>query len=127
MIILSNGEELTPIMVTGEKRDVHGAYRDVLCFVFDDTKSLTELDAVFTEENCESITIKENSEEYIHNGYVIRAGLEKSLVKQESTDGTPVYVNRVFVRMAQRTYDETKLKDVQDTVDALVLDSLLGA
>ena len=110
-IILANGMGVNPIMVTGAIQFVQNANRDALTFVFDETASLTELDAIFTPENCETITIVEKDGEAIHKGYTIRAELVKKPVTAENE--TPVAeettVTRVFVTMAQRTYAESKL------------------
>lgn len=130
IITLNNGVSLNPIMATGGSSYVQGANRDVLIFVFPETESMAELDAVFSAENCVSIAVKEETEEgtneYIHTGYTIRAGLEKKPVEvTPATDTEPaVMENRIFVKMAQRTYTEAQMADLQKTVDYLVLDSL---
>lgn len=139
-IILTNGLELNPIMVTGETRHIQGADRDTLSFVFPETVSLDELDAVFTAENCESIklfetqivTDEEDNEvpvevEHIHTGYTIRAELiRKPVAMNRETENEPVvYENRVFVSMSQRTYAENQLASLTDTVDVLVMESLM--
>lgn len=120
-VILSNGTELIPIMVTGEKVYFQGAERDSLTFVFGKEYSMDELDGIFTESNCESIKIVEDSnDEYIHVGYAIRSELVKKLViTQESTvDTAAVSESRVMITMAQRTYAETKLAQVaQESTD----------
>ena len=114
-IILSNKQELTPIMVTGEHQYIHGSNRDVLTFVFGNTYSLDELDRIFSEANCESITIiGDDNSESIFNGYVIRTALTKKFeMAEESTSNTEeVSVERIMISMAQRTYSETKLAQV---------------
>lgn len=125
-ITLNNGETLNPIMVTGGGVYVQGASRDTLSFVFYETESMEKLDATFTSENCESITIESGGNEYIHKGYTIRVCLEKVPVEvTPATDTDPaVMENRIFVKMAQRTYTEAQMADLQETVDYLVLDSL---
>lgn len=118
-IILANGAVLNPIAITGAPKFVQGAERDALTFHFTDA-SLDEMDAIFTEGNCESIKIidkiinddgTETPTEDIHNGYTIRAELNKKLVEvQASTpDNDAVSEIRVTVTMAQRTYAESKL------------------
>lgn len=127
-IILANGTELQPRIVTGGPEYTHGSTRDVLTFVFTDM-SLDELDSLFTEVNCESIRIIGDDEsEAIHNGYVVRSGLEKKSeeVEQATTDTEPVYEQREYVKMAQRTYTETQLASLTETVDVLVMESLLA-
>lgn len=127
-IILANGTELNPILVKGESRYVQGANRDVLSFVFAEETSLDELDAVFTAENCESISIVgEDGVENIHKAYTIRVELVRKPVEVvPATEATEaVFENRVIVSMAQRTYTESQLASLTDTVDVLVMESLL--
>lgn len=126
-IILTNGMELNPILVTGRTQYIQGANRDVLTFVFDSSMSMDELDGYFTEVNCESIKIVgDDNCEAIHNGYTIRAELVKKLMEaQKATADVDVeMVTRVTISMAQRTYAETKLaqvaQEITDTQLALV-------
>lgn len=126
-VILNNGTELTPIIVTGEKRNVQGARRDVLTFVFAET-GLDEIDGIFTEENCEKLIIVGDDEsEAIYTGYTIRAELAKSKEETKSATSTTAaeYETRVTVSMAERTYAETKLMETSDAVDAIVLQMLM--
>ena len=127
-IILNNGAELTPIMVTGGPRHLQGASRDTLSFIFSATEDMTELDAAFSTANCESITIiGDDGSEAIHKGYTIRAELKKENV--EVTPATEseaaVFEDRITVSMSQRTYTESQLASLTDTVDTLVMDALL--
>lgn len=115
-VILMDKTELRPIMVTGAKKYVSGANRDALSFVFADDISMDELDKIFTEVNCESIVIVGDDEsEAIHNAYAVRVDLVKSsvVVSAETPDNAEVKENRVTVTMAQRTYMETKLKEIE--------------
>lgn len=123
-IRLTNGEELSLIMVMGGQKYIQGASRDCLSFIFDDTVSMDEVDRIFTEENCETITIiGDDNSEAIHKGYAIRAELKKSIetVERETPDALTETVNRIIVSMAQRTYAETKLAE-----NTAVLSELLG-
>lgn len=112
-IKLSNGTELSPIVVTGESRQVQGARRDVITFVFPETENIVTLDGLFTEENCENISFLDDNGEakHIYKGYTIRADLKKEavVVTPETMDGEAVTENRIFVSMGQRTYTETQL------------------
>ena len=111
-IILSNGTELEPIAVTGSRRNIQGASRDCLSFVFPETAVLETLDAAFTEAACESITLVESEDtSYIHKGYTIRTELKKESIEVSTGDSETdtVYENRITVTMAQRTYTESKL------------------
>ena len=126
-VTLADGTELTALMVTGENNYVQGAGRDTLTFVFDTNMSLDGLDSIFTEGACETITLKDGANEYIYSGYTIRAGIEKTMEKTDEVDedGGHVYIDRIKVRMSQRTYMETQLKNLIETVDTLVLEDLL--
>lgn len=128
-IILASGAELTPIMVTGETRFVQNANRDTLTFVFDDTYGMDWLDQHFTESTCESINIiGDDGSEAIHNGYAIRAELikKKEVVEPATSETDEVVVNRIYVSMSQRTYAETQLASLTETVDVLVLENLMA-
>lgn len=128
IIKLANGTELNPITVIGAKRNVQGAHRDVLSFVFPAETSLDELDAVFTAENCKSIAIADGETEHIHTNYTIRTELKREpVVVTPATDTTDaVYENRVIVAMAQMTYQENQIDSLTETVDMLVMESLMA-
>ena len=114
-IILANGVETHPIMVTGGPRYAQGANRDTLNIVYAEG-SLDEMKALFTEKNCETITIVgDDGSEAIHTGYVIRTELtEKPVeIKAATVDADAEYEDRIFVSMSQRTYAETKLAEIE--------------
>lgn len=122
-IILVDGTELTPIIVTGEKRNIQGASRDTLNFVFSADAGMDTLDTVFTSNNCESIKIVDDSDsEYIHKAYTIRADLNKKSVEitPATSDTAAVYEDRITVSMAQRTYTETQLAENTAALNALL-------
>lgn len=136
-IILANGVTLAPITTTGAKRTVQGANRDVLSFVFAGTTSLDELNKLFTAENCETITIVETkademgvstTNEFIHSGYVIRESLKREtiLVTPATADTEAIYEDRITVSMAQRTYAESQLASLTETIDVLVMENLMA-
>lgn len=127
-IILNNGTELNPILITGEKRYVQGATRDCLTFVFEET-SLDAIDAAFSESNCENInTIGDDGEESLKKGYVIRVDLTKTVEEKSPATATEPAENvvRVSVTMAERTYAEAQMVNLTETVDYLVLESLMA-
>lgn len=128
-IILFNGTELTPIVVTGAKRNIQGAVRDSMSFVFHVSEGMDALDALFIPTNCESITIEgDDGTSYIHKGYTVRAELFKSSVEVEpaTSETEAVFEDRITVVMAQRTYSESQIASLTDTVDVLVMESLMG-
>lgn len=135
-IKLSNGTVLSPILATGETRYVQGANRDTLNFIFPATEGIEALDAAFSAENCESITVLEavevpdgttTEQSYLHKGYTIRAGLKKEAVEvtPATEEAEAVYEDRITVSMSQRTYTESQLASLTDTVDVLVMDALM--
>lgn len=127
-IVLTNGKELSPLTITGAKRSVQGQSRDTLTFVFPAEAGLEALDSEFSEENCETIRIVEEENEYIYSGYVIRAELSKSAKEiAPATDSAEAeYEDRITVAMSQRSYVESQLASLTETVDVLVMESLLA-
>ena len=149
-IKLVDGAVLEPYNVSGVKRQVQGQLRDTLLFTFPATAGYEELDALFNEANCETITIigaesapvevpveQEDGSivmeiqtvpvDAVHKGYTLRCELKKEpvMVASATTDTDAVYEDRIFVAMSQRTYSETVMKSLQETVDLLVLESLM--
>ena len=129
-IILANGVEKNAILVTGGQIYAQGANRDALTFVFSSNEvSLDEIDNDFTPIACENIKlVDETGSEFIHKGYTIRTELtKKDVVLTPGDETNPETVeNRIMVTMAQRTYVETQMASLIDTVDVLVLEKLMG-
>lgn len=127
-VIFANGSEATPLVVTGGHRSVQGATRDVLTFVFPESASLDEVDAQFSPEACEQMTLVDDNGEYIYHAYTIRVELKRTpvVVSRATGDEPEVIENRVMVAMGQRTYAETQLASLMETVDMLVMESLMG-
>ena len=121
-IILNNGKELSPILVTGGPRMVQGASRDTLSFIFPADVSMESIDVAFSAEACEKITIiGDAGSANIHTGYTIRAELSKASV--EVTPATEseaaVFEDRITVSMSQRTYAESQLANMEVALAAL--------
>ena len=122
-IILSNGAELTPIVLPGAKKLVHGESRDTLFFCFGEDSSMDELDRIFSAANCESITIIDNDgSEYVHSGYVVRAELKREPVEvAPASDTEPAtYENRVVVAMSRRTYQESQFAELHEALNMIL-------
>ena len=135
-IKLSNGTTLAPILITGEIRYVQGANRDTLNFIFPADAGMEELDAAFTEDNCETITVCDTVQSsdaaasgrgYIHKAYTVRAGLKKESVEvtPATENADAVYEDRITVSMSQRTYTENQIASLTETVDILCMDALM--
>lgn len=121
-IILNNGKELSPIIVTGGPRMVQGASRDTLNFIFPTDVSMASIDEAFTADACDKITIVgDDGSENIHTSYTIRAELSKASV--EVTPATEseaaVFEDRITVSMSQRTYAESQLANMEVALAAL--------
>lgn len=140
-IILADGTQLNHIGATGTTKYVQGANRDTITFEFDASHSVDELRNLFTEQNCEVIDIVteevvtqgDGTEQIVstdnyHEGYVIRAEVAEKIKELTPSTGTTPAVTetRIFVTMAQRTYAETQMASLTETVDALVLESLMA-
>jgi hypothetical protein len=120
-ILLTNGRELFPLGVLGIKKVVRGTSRDALSFVFSHNVSMDELATLFTEENCETIIIAENEDRYEHTGYTVRAEIkrEPQLIQEATASSEAIYTDRIFVTMAQRTYEESQIKAMQAKIEEL--------
>lgn len=128
-IILANGAELHPILISGGKKHVQGTTRDTLTFSFSAEESMIELDAAFSAENCTSIIIVDNDgNEFIHKNYVIRADMSKAPVEVETATSEvgATFEDRITVSMSQTTYLETQLATLTDTVDMLVMENMMA-
>lgn len=108
MTIKLTNTTLTATGVRGERIYYQGADRDCLTFIFDTSNTLDELDAAFTAEACEDITIVDDEHEYLHHGYTIRKSIEK-------TD------EGILVRMAQRTHMEDELAALSQQLNDTML------
>ena len=109
-IKLSNGTELTPVMVTGGQKYVQGQSRDTLSFVFAADAGMETLDAAFTEAACESITIVGDDGTVSDDCFRYADSSGILLECAFATESTPaVYEGRITVAMSQRTYAESQL------------------
>lgn len=122
MKIILNNTELNPINVIGGRKNVQGANRDTLTFVFPGDMDMAELDGIFTAANCESITVEDETGSYIHKGYTVRGELSKTTVcvSNETEDAPAVYEDRINVVMGQRTYAEKQMEETQAQLAALL-------
>ena len=127
-IILNNGRELAPINIIGGRKNVQGANRDTLTFIFLADMSMAGLDELFSAANCESITVEDNTGSFIHKGYTVRGELSKVSVctSAETDEAAATYEDRINVVMGQRTYAESQLAWLTDAVDILVMESLMA-
>lgn len=126
-IKLGNNQELNVLVVNAYTQYIQGFQRDVLDFHIEKgLYSFEELESLFTLENTDKIyIITDEGTEYLHEGYTLRTSisLERDLTQVQNEIGSQEYIS---IKMAQKTYQEKMLKQLQDTVDMLVLSNLGG-
>ena len=126
-IKLNDTTTLDVVNVNGQSTYFQGANRDSLEFHFIRTKyTFDALDKLFTESNCKRITLINEREEFVHDNYVLRTKAEIRPVEiTAATSETPaVMEDHIIITMAQKTYAEIQIENLQSTVDTLVLSSL---
>lgn len=126
-IKLGNNQELNVLVVNAYTQYIQGFQRDVLDFHIEKgLYSFEELESLFTLENTDKIyIITDEGTEYLHEGYTLRTSisLERDLTQVQNEIESQEYIS---IKMAQKTYQEKMLKQLQDTVDMLVLSNLGG-
>ena len=130
-VILSNGIELEAIIVNGSTKYFQSANRDSLEFQFAKTIPLTfeELDLLFSNPlNTSKITLVNSGNSYIHDNYSLKVsiGLIPVVIQSATDTQEEVVEERYSVVMAQKTYNEIQMDSLVETVDMLVMESLLG-
>lgn len=68
---------------------------------------------------------EEYTEEFVYHNYGLRIGLSKQLFTLSTENGTE-NVEQISVKMGQFTYTELQVASLTDTVDILVMESLMG-
>lgn len=111
-----------------------GVERQCLTFLFDQDKSLTELQEKFTAENLAAFYIIDDSGEYLYENYTIRISLGCGEKERVLVSGVAVLADKEFdtvayVQMAQSTLAERAIlgHDIAITQQQEVIDSLLIA
>ena len=127
-IILLDGTELESLGVHGRTITYQGINRDSLIFIFDpNVVDINTVKEKFTPENCESIILVEDHDEFIHENYCIRTELgqtDRSLLLNEISRNDGVQSSEVvYVKMAQMSYTEMQVKKQQE---AIIINSLEG-
>lgn len=111
-IILNDNTELSPMNITGKTMAVQGEIRDCLVFEFLPSEGIENIHTAFSSANCENIRIVEdNGMEHIHTGYVIRVELALTSAAEEGQK------EQIIVIMAQRSYAEQQLLDIQKQME----------
>ena len=129
-LVFKNGKEIAFMECYSASEYVQGAEREVLDFRFDASQvSLDEIDKLFTSEECSRLAIRETvgeqTEEFIHENYGVRVALSKQRFTLATENGVEE-VEQISVKMAQYTVVEMQMISLTETVDVLVMESLLG-
>ena len=126
----SDGTTLDVLAVKGNPTYFQGAQRDALEIQIG--KSKTTFDALdkLTGDPAKTVklTIIDGDKQYQHDNYSLRVSLAlKPVVTAEATADTPEQTeDRLCVTLAQTTYQELQIAELQGSVDALTL-AQLGA
>lgn len=120
-ITLADGTVLSPFDISGNTINDNGLNRNAITFKFKQKLGtdigFQYIDNCFSEKNCERIIIKddENNTSYIHDGYTLRISCGKE-VKTSYVNQSEIRHDVITVTMAQRTYIEHKIQDIQDDI-----------
>ena len=124
----SDGTTLDVLAVKGNPTYFQGAQRDALEIQIG--KSKTTFDALdkLTGDPAKTVklTIIDGDKQYQHDNYSLRVSLAlKPVVTAEATADTPEQTeDRLCVTLAQKTYQELQIAELQSSVDALTLSTL---
>jgi len=115
---LNDNTELDCIIAFGRTEYIQGANRSVLELHFSpEDVTFESLEDVFSPSNSESIVLTDDeNNSYLHENYVIRDGIAlKNYEVSPPRDGVDgVYEKRYIVTLAQLTYAEAQIKELQD-------------
>lgn len=129
-IKFNDGTSLDALAVKGKPTYFQGAQRDSLEIQIDKSKTTFDaLDALTGDAGkTAKLTILDGDKQYEHDNYSIRTelALKPVEVTPATTDSPAVTENRFCVTLAQKTYAELQIAELQSSVDALAL-SALGA
>lgn len=127
-IKFSDGTVPDALAVNGQPINFQGAQRDSLeiqidksAITFDALDALTG-DAAKTDK----LIILDGDKQYEHDNYSLRVSLAlKPVVTVEATSDAPEQTeDQLCVTLAQKTYAELQVEELQNSVDALTLSTL---
>ena len=127
-IELANGTTYELIDAQSSKAYIQGLQRRIIELQISKTYLLENVDNDFTSDNPSRIKITTDSGTFVHEGYGIRAELAiKPYVVTQATSTTPeITEDRIFIVLAELTYEETQIKQMRDTLDTIIIYSLEG-
>lgn len=108
-VIFKDGTMLSLVSCRGGHEQFRDAYRDALAFFIDPSEAgLDAADAIFSPENCESITLTDGEKSFDHEGYTERV----SIGKGEYAIGGETAV-LICVKMARKTENEKRMAELE--------------
>ena len=126
----SDGTTLDVLAVKGQHTYFQGAQRDSLEIQADKSKTTFDaLDALTGDASkTDKLTVIDGDKQYEYDNYTLRQELAlKPVVTVEATSkAAAVTADMLCVTLAQKTYAELQIAELQSSVDALAL-SALGA
>jgi len=121
---------LDVLAINGQSVYFQGAQRDSLEIQVDKSKiTFDALDALTGDAaKTVKLTILDGEHQYEHDNYSIRTelALKPVEVTQATADSPAVTENRLCATLAQKTYQEQQVEELQNAIDVLTL-SALGA
>lgn len=126
-IEFNDGTTLDVLAVNGNPTYFQGAQRDSLEIQIDKSKTTFDaLDALTAGENTSKLTLIDGEHQYEHDNYSLRTELAlKPIVTAAATDTTPEQTeDRLCVTLAQKTYQELQVEELQSSVDEIILSEL---
>ena len=124
----SDGTTLDVLAVKGNPTYFQGAQRDALEIQIDKGKTTFDALDALTGDPAKTgkLTIIDGDKQYQHDNYNLRTELAlKPVVTAEATSTTPEQTeDRLCVTLAQKTYQELQIAELQGSVDALTLAQL---
>lgn len=125
IVKLINKKELEAIQVNGSTRHFQSANRDSLEFQFSKTipETFEELDTIFSDsKNTSKITLSDEVSQYIHDNYTLKVqmALIPVVITPAADESPEITEERYSIVMAQKTYQELQMEELQATVDALL-------
>lgn len=131
-ITFSNGTTLPVAAVWSRPGNYSGAYRDALELQFDPAAisfdALRQLADDTTATAHLTVTIPGDNYRAVYDNFIVRGDLALRPIEIAPATGTEPAVTeeRLCVTLAQLTYQELQLQQLQATVDALVIAGLEG-
>lgn len=119
MTIYLKNNSLQAKSVCESVRSICGVNMNAIQFEFDSDEDLTNLDAIFSAENCESIRVVDSDTEQVFSGYTTKAEVSKVRYEAEPTEDGPVFEYRVIVALVKDDGTATRIAELERKLNAM--------